>query len=101
MVKQAQYDEYEAHCTRLEVLAKAIEDCKAKGYLDDYMDKEEFLTMIPNVYTIEQQLVDQLEYGIEQGIELEKLETAKNLLAMGQIMQATGLSEAKVRALQK
>ena len=26
--------------------------------------------MLPNVYTVEQQLMDQLECGIEQGIEL-------------------------------
>ena len=83
LVKQAQYDEYEAHCTRLEALAKAIEDCKTKGYLDDYMDKEEFLTMLPNVYTIEQQLMDQLEYGIEQGALEKALDTTKKALQSG------------------
>jgi len=44
----------------------ALEDCRRGGYLADYVDKEEFLTMVVEVWTIEQQAADRERWAREE-----------------------------------
>jgi len=56
----------------------------------DYVDKEEFLTMVTEVWTIEKQAADRERWAreeekakAEKKIKADKLETVKRLLKMG------------------
>ena len=68
----------------------AFQDCRDNGYLLDYVDKEEFLAMVIEHWTIEQQLEDREAYGREEAraeerarAEAEKLEIVKRMLVDG------------------
>ena len=45
---------------------RALKDCRNGGYLLDYVDKEEFLTMVAEVWTIEQQMADRELWAAER-----------------------------------
>lgn len=88
----------------------AFQDCRTHGYLLDYVDREEFLTLIIECWTVEQQLEDREAYGREEGreeerakAEAEKLEIAKKLLAMGitmdDVADVTSISIEKIKLL--
>jgi len=90
---------------------EAINDCRKNGYLTDYVYREEFLTMVLEHWTVEQQLEDYArwahearEEGLEKGreeerakAEAEKLEIVKNMLAekipSETITKITGLTD--------
>lgn len=92
-----------------EAATKAVEECKEKELLIDYIGRKEFLSMSVDNYTIEQQLKDEREFGLEEGLEKgefnERLRTAKELIAEGitkeKICKITLLSEDIVDELLK
>ena len=97
LVKQFEYYKSEEELVSQHAVDKAINDCRNEGYLVDYVDREEFLTMVTEVWTIEQQAEDRERWAreeerkkaeeaiwtIEQQAEEVKLETVKRLLKMG------------------
>lgn len=92
-----------------EAAAKALEECKENQLLIDYIGRKEFLSMSVDTYTIEQQLKDEREYGLEEGLEKgelnERLRTAKELILEGltkeKICKITLLNEDIVDELLK
>jgi len=77
---------------------KAFEDCREKGYLMDYIEREEFMAMVTKRWTIEQQMLDREQWARDVGrleerakaeiekqelLENEKIETIKRLLDLG------------------
>lgn len=92
-------------------LQEAIEIAKRealeRGYLVEYLNRKEFITMITKILTIEDRLEfmkkEGIEQGIKQGIIKEKEETAKNLLVTGMdidfIIKITGLEKAIIEEI--
>lgn len=82
----------------VQAVDQAFKDCREKGYLMDYIKREEFMAMVTKRWTVEQQIIDHkkwaheagLEAGLEAGrkeerakAEVEKIETITRLLGMG------------------
>jgi len=89
---------------------KALKDCRNAGYLMDYVDKEEFLTMVTEVWTIEKQAADRERWAreeekakAEKKIKADKLEIAKSLInsavSVDIITNSTKLSKAEILKL--
>ena len=74
---------------------KALEDCRSGGYLVDYVDKEEFLTMVTEVWTIEQQLIDRERWAAEKAREEERLKTESEIAKVKEKNKADKLEIAK------
>ena len=71
---------------------EALNDCRKNGYLTDYVYREEFLTMVLEHWTVEQQLEDYARWAheareareeAEAKALAEKLESARSLLQSG------------------
>ena len=93
---------------------KALQNCRDEGYLIDYIDREEFMTMVTEVWTVEQQLIDRERWAAEkareeerkkaeEAIVTEKFRIAKNLITNGVaidiIVSTTQLSKAEILEL--
>ena len=91
---------------------KALTDCKANGYLDDYTSREEFLSMVTERWTVEQQMEDYATWAREEGreegreeerakAESEKIEIIKTMLNDGLSIEVVakylGFSAEKVQ----
>jgi len=68
----------------------AIKDCRKNGYLTDYVNREEFMTMALEYWTVEQQMEDRERWAREMAeaeaeakARAEKLESAKVMLSDG------------------
>jgi hypothetical protein len=53
---------------------KAFEDCREKGYLMDYINREEFMAMVTKRWTVEQQMIDREQWARDAGVEIGRLE---------------------------
>ncbi len=100
-----------------EAADKALLECKEQNLLTDYIGRKEFLSMSVDTYTIEQQLKDEREFGLEEGLERgfeegqekgefkEKLRIAKKMISQGftkeTICEITSLNEDVVDELLK
>ncbi len=90
-----------------EAIERAITDTKQKGYLEAYLGRKEFITMITKVLTIEEEMDlirrDERAEGMEKGMEKGKLEDALNMLSDGlpieKVSKYTGLSIEKITTL--
>ena len=58
---------------------RALKDCRNGGYLLDYVDEEEFLTMVTEVWTIEQQMIDRELWAAEKAREAERAKAEKKI----------------------
>ena len=58
---------------------RALKDCRNGGYLLDYVDEEEFLTMVTEVWTIEQQMADRELWAAEKASEAERTKAEKKI----------------------
>ena len=77
LVRQYQYYKYIKRLTSQYAVDKALKDCRNEGYLDDYVDKEEFLSMITDVWTIEQQFIDRERWATERAEKKSEAKVAK------------------------
>jgi predicted transposase YdaD len=92
-----------------EAIDKAVADTLGKGYLKEYLERKEFITMITKVLTIEEEIElirkDERAEGKAEGIAEGKLEMAENLLSMGfeveAVAKAAKLPVEKILELQK
>jgi predicted transposase/invertase (TIGR01784 family) len=88
-----------------EAIQKAIEDTLLKGYLMEYLQRKEFITMITKVLTIEEEIdlirLEERQEGMEKG----KIEAATNLLRLGVskeiVAKGTELPIEKIEEIQK
>lgn len=94
-----------------QVIEKAKQDCIANGYLVEYMNRKEFVTMAAVVLTIEEEKRMMYEEGIEKGMEkgiekgisegIEKI--TKRALSQGMsvdvIEKLTGLNYDEIRKI--
>ena len=65
---------------------KALKDCKENGYLDNYTNREEFLSMVTERWTVEQQMEDYANWAREEErakAEAEKLDIVTAMLSDG------------------
>jgi hypothetical protein len=91
-----------------EAIQKAIEDTLLKGYLVEYLQRKEFVTMITKVLTIQEEIdlirLEERQEGIEKGIEKGKIETVKAALEenlpIELIKKLTGLEKEKIEEIQ-
>ncbi len=95
-----------------EAIQKAIEDTLLKGYLVEYLQRKEFVTMITKVLTIQEEIdlirleerQEGIKKGIEKGIEKGKTETVKAALeenlSIELIKKLTGLEKEKIEEIQ-
>jgi hypothetical protein len=96
-----------------EAIDKAVADTLGKGYLKEYLERKEFITMITKVLTIEEEIelirkderAEGKAEGIAEGVAEGKLEMAENLLSMGfeveAVAKAAKLPVEKILELQK
>jgi predicted transposase YdaD len=100
-----------------EAIDKAVADTLGKGYLKEYLERKEFITMITKVLTIEEEIelirkderaegkAEGIAEGVAKGVAEGKLEMAENLLSMGfeveAVAKAAKLPVEKILELQK
>ena len=66
LVKQIEYYITEVGLVPGFAADRALKDCRSGGYLTNYVNKEEFLTMVTEVWTIEQQAADRERWAREE-----------------------------------
>ena len=66
LIKQYKHYKNEMGIVSQQAIDKAFKDCRQEGYLIDYVDKEEFLSMVTQVWTIEQQIIDRENWVREE-----------------------------------
>ena len=75
---------------------KAIKDCREKGYLLDYINREEFLAMVTKRWTVKQQFIDREKWAEERGIERgREEERAKAEIEKQELLQAEKIATIK------
>lgn len=92
-----------------EAIDRAIGDTKRRGYLLEYLDRKEFITLMQKVLTIEEQMdlirEEERKYGREEGERKKALAMAQKALAEGlsveMIHRLTGLSPEEIETLEK
>ena len=101
-----QFEHYRAqNIQAIQAVDQAFSDCREKGYLMDYIKREEFMAMVTKRWTVEQQIIDYKKWAHEAGLEAgrkeerakaeaekqellekvkaDKIETIKRLLQLG------------------
>ena len=78
---------------------RAFKACREKGYLMDYINREEFLAMVTERWTVEQQFIDRERWAREeerakaqQLLQAEKIATIKGLLENGVSLETIAAS---------
>jgi FKBP-type peptidyl-prolyl cis-trans isomerase len=66
LLKQFEYYRDDEELGPRVAVDQAFADCRREGYLIDYVDREEFLTMVTEVWTIEQQAIDRERWAREE-----------------------------------
>ena len=79
---------------------RALKDCRNGGYLLDYVDEEEFLTMVTEVWTIEQQMADRELWAAERAREAAE-EKAEKKIAKAEEKAEKALEAERVKAEKK
>ena len=82
-----------------EAIQKAIEDTKAKGYLNEYLERKEFITMITKVLSMEEEIeLIKRDERKERDIEIAK-EMISDNEPIEKIMKYSKLSRTEIEAL--
>ena len=65
-----QFEHYRAQNIQpIQAVDQAFADCGEKGYLMDYIKREEFMAMVTKRWTVEQQIIDYKKWAHEAGLE--------------------------------
>ena len=103
---------YKGNMALDEAIGRAIEDTKKEGYLVEYLDRKEFMTMLLKTWTIEEQIEfakrESLQLGLAEGeargeargAAEKAIEVAKGMIEDGlsneTIMKYTGLTKEQI-----
>jgi len=98
LVRQYKYYKNKVGLSSQHAIDKALNDCRDESYLDDYVNKEEFLSMVTKVWTIEQQAIDRERWAREeeQAKAKEKIAIAVEKAAKKAEEKAEKKAEAKI-----
>ena len=97
LVRQYKYYKNKVGLSSQHAIDKALNDCRDESYLDDYVNKEEFLSMVTKVWTIEQQAIDRERWAREeeQAKAKEKIAKAEEKAAKAEAKAAKAETKAK------